>query len=45
MKHYFIKVCMLTGLTMPLFPANMMAAGSPQPNSSTATTGSRYCSR
>ena len=31
MKHYFIKVCMLTSLAMPLFSANMMAAGSPGP--------------
>ncbi len=31
MKHNFIKVCMLSGLAMPLFSASLMAAGSPNP--------------
>lgn len=31
MKQYFIKVCMLSGLAMPLFSASLMAAGSPNP--------------
>ena len=31
MKRQFIKVCMLTGLAMPLFSASLMAAGNPNP--------------
>ena len=31
MKQQFIKVCMLSGLAMPLFSASLMAAGNPNP--------------
>lgn len=31
MKQQFIKVCMLSGLVMPLFSASLMAAGNPNP--------------
>lgn len=31
MKQQFIKVCMLSGLAMPLFSASLMAAGNPSP--------------
>ena len=31
MKRQFIKVCMLSGLAMPLFSASLMAAGNPNP--------------
>ena len=31
MKHNFIKVCMLSGLAMPLFSASALAAGNPSP--------------
>ena len=31
MKQHFIKVCMLSGLAMPLFSASLMAAGNPNP--------------
>lgn len=31
MKRQFIKVCMLSGLAMPLFSASLMAAGTPNP--------------
>ena len=31
MKQHFIKVCMLTGLAMPLFSASLMATGNPNP--------------
>lgn len=31
MKRQFIKVCMLTGLAIPLFSASLMAAGNPNP--------------
>ena len=31
MKQQFIKVCMLSGLAMPLFSASLLAAGNPNP--------------
>lgn len=31
MKRQFIKVCMLSGMVMPLFSASLMAAGNPNP--------------
>lgn len=31
MKQQFIKVCMLSGLAMPLFSASLLAAGNPSP--------------
>ena len=31
MRQQFIKVCMLSGLAMPLFSASLMAAGNPSP--------------
>ena len=31
MKQQFIKVCMLSGLAMPLFSVSLMAAGNPNP--------------
>lgn len=31
MKQQFIKVCMLSGLAMPLFSASLMATGNPNP--------------
>ena len=31
MKQHFIKVCVLSGLAMPLFSVSLMAAGSPGP--------------